>query len=98
MVYKVRCGHEECDKFYIGETGRRLNERIKDHNARDKSSSLCKHALETGHPPVNIEHFSILSDGLNNYKKRKLSEALFIKEQKPTLNEQGRSIPLTLLN
>ena len=50
LVYKVRCGHEECDKFYIGETGRRLNERIKDHNARDKSSSLCKHALETGHP------------------------------------------------
>ena len=68
---------------YIGETGRRLNERIKDHNAKDKFSSLCKHALETGHPPVNIEQFSVLSDGLNNYKKRKLSDALFIKEQRP---------------
>ena len=26
---------------------------------------------------VNIEQFSVLSDGLNNYKKRELSEALF---------------------
>ena len=31
-----------------------------------------------------------------NYKKRKISEALFIKEQK--LNEQGQSIPLRLFN
>ena len=98
LVYKVTCAHDGCGEFYIGETGRRLQERIKDHNARDKSSSLCKHALETGHPPVNIEQFLVLNDGLNNYKKRKLSEALFIKEQKPTLNEQGQSIPLTLLN
>ena len=98
LVYKVTCGHDGCGEFYIGETGRRLQERIRDHNARDKSSSLCKHALETGHPPVNIEQFLVLNDGLNNYKKRKLSEALFIKEQKPTLNEQGQSIPLTLLN
>ena len=59
---------------------------------------LSKHALETGHPPVNIEQFSVLSDGLNNYKKRKLSEAFFIKEQRPTLNKQGQSISLTLLN
>ena len=47
---------------------------------------------------MNIEQFLGLDDGINNYKKRKLSEALFIKEQKPTLNEQGQSIPLTLLN
>ena len=91
-------GHEECGEFYIRETGRRLNERIKDHNARDKTSSLCKHELKTWHQPVNIEQFSVLSDGFNKFKKRKLSEALFIKEQKPTLNEQGQSIPLTLLN
>ena len=59
---------------------------------------LCKYALETGHLPVNIEQFSVLSDGLNNYKKRKLSEALFIEEQWPTLKKQGQSISLTLLN
>ena len=42
--------------------------------------------------------FSVLSDGHNNYKKRKLFEALFIKEQRPILNEQGQAIPLKLLN
>ena len=30
-------------------------------------------------------------------QKKKLSKALFIKEQMPTLNEQGQSIPLTML-
>ena len=81
MVYKVECGHERCGEFYIGETGRRLNERIKDLSTRDKFSSLYKHTLETGHPPVGIEQFLVLSDGFNNYEKRKLPEALVIKEQ-----------------
>ena len=39
------CGHEGCGEFCIGETDRRLTERIKDHSARDKSSSVCKHSL-----------------------------------------------------
>ena len=30
--------------------------------------------------------------------KRKLSEALFIKELKPTLNKKEKSVPLKLLN
>lgn len=46
-------------------------------------------AVTTGHPPVDKEQFQILGDGLNQHKKRKVKEALFIKEQQPSLNEQG---------
>ena len=34
LIYKVTCGHEGCGEFYIGETGRRLNERIKVHKRK----------------------------------------------------------------
>ena len=34
----------------------------------------------------------------NNNKKRKIAEALFIKEYKPPLNVQEKSVPLKLLN
>ena len=34
----------------------------------------------------------------NNTMKRKLSEPLFIKELKPTLNKQEKSLPLKLFN
>ena len=40
------------DHNYIGEIARRLKERVKDHNGRDKSSHLVKHSIESGHNPV----------------------------------------------
>ena len=43
--------------------------------------------------------FVILSSGFqNNTVKRKISEALWIKDLKPTLNRQEKSIELTLFN
>ena len=33
LVYKVTCRHEGFGEFYLRETKRRLNERVKDHNA-----------------------------------------------------------------
>jgi len=97
-VYRVICPEENCGQTYIGETRRRLNERIKDHSKRDKASAILRPGLNTGHQPVNSDSFVILRDGLTSYKKRKMSEALFIKEQKPVLNEQGQSTPLVLLD
>ena len=47
----------------------------------------------TGHPAVSNEHFQILAENLPYYKKRQLSEALYIKEQYPSLNEHPRRYP-----
>ena len=54
VVYKIPC---ECGKVYIGETGRAMHERIKEHD-RDirfvlkQNSAVSEHANETGHLPI----------------------------------------------
>ena len=50
VVYKIPC---ECGKAYIGETGRAMQGRIKEHDrdirlARTQTSAVSEHANETG--------------------------------------------------
>ena len=86
-----------CVDDYIGETARRVNERIVDHTGRDANSHLLKHSIESGHKPLEAVDYEIFGTGYRkNTMKRKLSEALFIKELNPTLNKQEKSVPLKL--
>ena len=58
-----------------------------------------KHSIESAHKPSEAVDYKIIVTGYrNNTMKRKLSEALFIKELKPTLNKQEKSLPLKLFN
>jgi len=50
IVYKYTCPGENCSTTYIGETGRRLSERVKDHQYRDKKSHILKHSESLDHP------------------------------------------------
>ena len=60
---------------------------------------MLKHSLENNHKQVSFEDFRILRNGYTNSKiKRKISEALFIKELRPSLNTQETSVPLLLYN
>lgn len=48
---------------------------------------------------ILLQDFEILSKGFSQRKfKRKISETLFIKENKPSLNRQEMSVPLKLFN
>ena len=97
ITYKVTCPMSDCHHTYIGETGRRLDERLKDHAGRDSKSHLIKHSVESGHPAVGISDCEILSSNYRqNVYKRKLSEALFIKSLRPSLNIQEQSYALKL--
>ena len=54
VVYGIPC---ECGKIYIGETGRSMQERLKEHDrdirlARTHSSTISEHANKTGHHPL----------------------------------------------
>ena len=54
VVYRIPC---ECCKVYIGETGRPMQERIKEHDrdiglARTATSAVSEHAHNTGHMPL----------------------------------------------
>ena len=54
VVYKIPC---ECGKVHIGETGRSMHERIKEHDrdillARTQSSAVSEHSNTTAHSPL----------------------------------------------
>ena len=60
---------------------------------------MLKHSLENNHKQVSFEDFRILRNGYTNNKiKRKISEALFIRELRPSLNTQETSVTLLLYN
>ena len=99
VIYHGKCPAENCVDDYIGEKARRVNERIVDHTGRDVNSHLLKHLIESGHKPLEAVHYKIIGTGYRkDTMKRKLSEALFIKELNPTLNKQEKSVPLKLFN
>ena len=96
VVYEVTC--PDCDDVYIGETGRRLQERLKDHCGRDKNSHVFRHSFDNKHGEITMENVKIINKNYNNYYKRKVSEAIFIKSKNPILNTQDTSVPLKLFN
>ena len=81
------------------ETARRINERVLKNAGKDKKSHMLQHTLKSAHPSVSLNEFKILGKGFNNNRvKRKISEALLIKQYRPTLNTQENSISLELFN
>ena len=99
MVYYADGPNEKCRENYIGESGCRISERIKDHNGRDQKSHISRHSLEFGHVNVSYEDFKIIAKNFNNnHWKHRIAESLLIKEKRPTLNSHDKSVPLKLFN
>ena len=70
-----------------------------DHNSRDANSYLLKHDIEKNINVFKIKTLLFLASGLwNNIVKRKISEELWIKDLRPNLNRQEKSIELKLFN
>ena len=99
LVYHAKCPSQLRDKYYVGESGRRIAERVKDHNGRDHKSRILKHPLENGHERVKISDFSVIYKSFNgNKRKQKIAESLLNKQLRSTLNIHDESVPLKLLN
>ena len=99
IVYRNECPEEQCNKNYIGKTWRRITERIINHAGRDSKSYVYKHYIETGHRSPDINYFEIIGGNFRkNLFKRKIAEALLIKQLKATLNKQEKAIELKLFN
>ena len=99
VIYSAQCPSPQCNENYIGEVGRRVIERIKDHSGRDRNSHLVKHCIESGHEPITDKDFKIIGRGFrSNSRKRKIAEALLIKRNHPTLNTQEKSVPIKLFS
>ena len=99
LTYSVVCPDANCNEEYNGKTVRWLIERVYEHSGKDVNSHVFKHSIETDHPIVTIDDFRVLKTGYRQKKfRRKLFEALFIKQNKPVLNKQEASVSLKLFN
>ena len=96
------CNRERINSKYIGESGRKLKERIKEHmrcnlNPNEISSAICQHSFRAhGCKPTESEwDFEILSIQKDT-QQRKTFEAYLIHKMQPNLNrDAGVNILLT---
>ena len=96
FVYKHGCQNKKCDDDYVGETARRREKRCGDHSGKDKNSHIFQHSSTTKHPRANEKDFEVLASNYPNRRKRRLCEAMLIRDLKPTLNKQKDSYKLVL--
>ena len=97
LIYRHDCKNNKCKRGdYIGETGRRKVVRTDDHRGKDKQSWIYKHSSTTKHPRAKDDDFEILAAGYQDRRRRKLAEAMFIRDHKPSLNKQKESYKLML--
>ena len=83
LIYHIKC--QDCGKDYIGETGRNLGTRFKEHTSRKGTNSAIKEHLEnTGHK-CTLDNTKIIDKEANWYR-RKIKEAIHIQRHNPSLN------------
>ena len=52
LTYFTQCAHVNCDETYLGETARRLQERVLSFARKDRKSNMVKHSMDKCHPLV----------------------------------------------
>ena len=99
IIYQVKYSAKTCPDDSIGESARHIIERAKGHSKRDTRSLVLKHSRENEHVEVTQEDFKIIGSHFkNNRLKKKIAEALLIKQERSSLNVQDQSGELKLLN
>ena len=98
VTYHVNCANDKCRSNYTGQIKCRIMKRILQHNSRDNASHILQHSKKFKHRRVTLNNVKILGKGYRSNFKRRISEALFIKELKPDLNIQKDAFKLKLYN
>ena len=93
LVYYLKCTEPSCRDNYEGETGHGIIERLKDDSGRDHASHMVEHNIESSRTDGNTANIKIIDMNLgNNKRKWKIAESFWIKDLRPTLNVQEKSI------
>ena len=89
IVYAVQCS-EECSELYIGETKQQLHQRMAQHRrakASGQDSAVYLHLKDKGH---SFEDSQVrILDREEDWFKRGVKEAIYVKMEKPSLNRGG---------
>ena len=90
-IYNITCDSDS-SHTYIGETKRTLSQRFKEHTNLDKPTGVGDHCRATGHS-VSMKNTKIMTRE-SNWHKRKVKEAVYIRQRAPTMNrDQGYHLP-----
>ena len=89
IIYHYQCPHTNCPSSYIGESGRTLGDRIKEHFKA--LSPIHLHSSTTGHP-MDPNQFSIVHKEVNSHP-RTIKEAMFICVQDPPIKHKPWKVP-----
>ena len=79
VVYYEKCPNPNCKEDCIGETDRRVIERVIDQNKRDKKSHMLKRSRDKLHTYVCEDDFKLLGNNYQSNIKQKIRESLFIR-------------------
>ena len=79
VIYHYQCPHIQCSSSYIGESGRSLGDRVKEH--LKAPSPIHLHSTTTGHP-LDPNQFNIIHKEVQR-QSRTIKEAMFICVQDP---------------
>jgi predicted GIY-YIG superfamily endonuclease len=93
-IYRITC--KDCEQCYIGESGRTLKTRLKEHRKGIQdltpSSAVAEHAQSKQHL-IDWENVKII-DKESHLMARKIKEAIHIRKNKPKLNrDSGVDLP-----
>ena len=91
LIYHIKC--KDCNDTYIGETGRNMLTRFKEHTSRKGTNSAIKEHLEEKNHTCTLEEVKIL-EREDDWYRRKVKEAIFIQRHQPSLNrDKGLELP-----
>ena len=95
IAYKFSCA--SCNACYVGETIRHFPKLVHEHTSSDRSFHVYKHlqVSESCCTSRNLDCFKILDSAPTRYQV-KLKESMYIKWEKPDLNQQVKHIHLML--
>ena len=81
-VYEIPC--KECKKIYVGETGRDLKKRIREHHSdikhANENNAMFVHLRDSNHP-IDFEHAKIVYPS-NSVRRRHIVESALIDKHK----------------
>ncbi len=93
-VYRIECN--DCNKQYVGETGRELKQRIKEHKRDIRKnkigSAIAQHVNQTLHD-INFDSAKLVYP-CNNIKKRRIVESALITSNTNCMNLNKGFSPL----
>lgn len=106
-VYKLKCGSQNCDKNYTGQTGRAFDVRINEHsreirNLNNNYNEFTDHVITSGHsfnPNKDFELLHFLGKGrmLNVWENLEILKSFQINPDSCT-NDQGKSFTSPIMN